>query len=357
MENKRKNGRNYGIDLMRMLAMLFVTILHVLGQGGILNGAEPRSANYWIAWFMEVGAYCAVNCYALISGYVGVNSKYKYSSVILLWLRVVFYTILITGIFSVVLPEAVSLVHWKNAVFPVMTGQYWYFTAYFALFFFIPIINNGISALTQKQSTALVVSMLIVFSVLPTVFADVFATGEGYTALWLIILYIIGAYIKKYDSLKKINILAAAIGYAAMVFASWFVKYMTEKGVITFITNPDILIKYTSPTIVASAVFLLALFEKIKIPSFVTKVIAVASPAAFSVYLIHTHHLVWWHYMNVRFQAYASASAVHMVLCVLGTALGIYLVCTVIDLVREAVFKLFRIKKIVEKLECRFIAK
>ena len=160
MENKRKNGRNYGIDLMRMLAMLFVTILHVLGQGGILNGAEPRSANYWIAWFMEVGAYCAVNCYALISGYVGVNSKYKYSSVILLWLRVVFYTILITGIFSVILPEAVSLVHWKNAVFPVMTGQYWYFTAYFCLYLLTPFINKMIQEMSGKALGCLSIILL-----------------------------------------------------------------------------------------------------------------------------------------------------------------------------------------------------
>ncbi len=33
-----KGGRNYGIDALRMLAMLLVVIAHILGPGGIGNG-------------------------------------------------------------------------------------------------------------------------------------------------------------------------------------------------------------------------------------------------------------------------------------------------------------------------------
>lgn len=32
--NIQLNQRNYGVDLLRLLAMLFVTILHVFGHGG-----------------------------------------------------------------------------------------------------------------------------------------------------------------------------------------------------------------------------------------------------------------------------------------------------------------------------------
>ena len=70
--------RNLGIDLLRIISMLMIVVLHVLKKGGILENAEVNSAHYYVAWVLEALCIGAVNCYALISGYVGVNSKIKY---------------------------------------------------------------------------------------------------------------------------------------------------------------------------------------------------------------------------------------------------------------------------------------
>ena len=86
--------RNYGIDLLRIAAMCMVVILHIVGFGGVLTNAKTLSANYEAALFLQIATYCAVNCYALISGYVGLNSKFHYTNIVILWLRVVFYTLL-----------------------------------------------------------------------------------------------------------------------------------------------------------------------------------------------------------------------------------------------------------------------
>lgn len=44
MESKEivivKTGRNYGIDMLRLVSMLFVVILHVLGHGGGNEGGN-----------------------------------------------------------------------------------------------------------------------------------------------------------------------------------------------------------------------------------------------------------------------------------------------------------------------------
>lgn len=78
--------RNYGIDFLRILSMLMVVFLHVLLQGGILGAAKPNSINYWTAWFLEIACYCAVNCFALTSGYVMCRSRPKFSRLGGLWL-------------------------------------------------------------------------------------------------------------------------------------------------------------------------------------------------------------------------------------------------------------------------------
>lgn len=134
MNNKRKE-HNYGIDLLRIIAMFMIVVLHILGPGGILENTNLLSINYNIGWFLEIASYCSVNCYALISGYVGRNAEYKYKNIILLWLRVVFYTLLITMLFAVFSREKVGGQEVINAIFPVMRKQYWYFTQYFCMFF------------------------------------------------------------------------------------------------------------------------------------------------------------------------------------------------------------------------------
>lgn len=73
--------RNYGIDFLRIISMFMIVILHILGNGGILASVQIGSSNYHLAWILEIASYCAVNCYALISGYVGIYSVHKYSNI------------------------------------------------------------------------------------------------------------------------------------------------------------------------------------------------------------------------------------------------------------------------------------
>ena len=58
-----------------MVAMLFVVILHVAGVGGVNKAYPLHSAGYITALLLRSVTFCAVNCYALISGYVGCTGK------------------------------------------------------------------------------------------------------------------------------------------------------------------------------------------------------------------------------------------------------------------------------------------
>ena len=108
MGANKEYTRNYGIDLLRMFAMFLIAMLHVLGQGGVLNATVNSGTKNEAAWFLEICAYCAVNCYAIISGYVGISSKFKYTNIIMLWLQVAFYTLSITAVFSVLKPGTIG---------------------------------------------------------------------------------------------------------------------------------------------------------------------------------------------------------------------------------------------------------
>ena len=72
-----QGNRNYGIDLLRILSMFMVVLLHVNNFGGLLGHYDANSLGYVFVWFSEAFAICAVNVYAMISGYVLLNSKLK----------------------------------------------------------------------------------------------------------------------------------------------------------------------------------------------------------------------------------------------------------------------------------------
>jgi surface polysaccharide O-acyltransferase-like enzyme len=342
-----------------MLAMFMVAVLHILGQGGVLYNAEKMSLQYEIAYFLETGAYCAVNCYALISGYVGVDSKFKFSNIVVLWLRVVFYTIIITVIFSIYIPTTVTWRTWLYALCPVMFSQYWYFTAYFGMFLFIPILNVAIDKLSKEQMQIVVISLIVVFSVLRTVFCeDAFKTDNGYTAWWLMILYIIGGYIKRYGFMNKYSKKMLFIGYFALICLTWLFRLIVEYEELGMLEDfKGSLLTYTSPTILFSGICLLLVFKEIRVTDFWKNVIKKLSTLTFSVYIIHAHPLIWNNFMAGRFIKYAHMKWYMEIIAVLGTALGIYLVCLAVDMVREYIFKVCKVKYHVESVEKRISAK
>ncbi len=353
MAQEQSVTRNHGIDLLRIVSMLMVVILHILGCGGILKATAPLSTNYNIAWFLEISAYCAVNCYALISGYVGIKSKHRYSNLITLWLQVAFYSIIISLIFYFVRPDLVSIKDILKAFLPATTNQYWYFTAYFAMWFFIPVLNNAVEHTPKLQLFAcLLISAVIILPI--SLFSDAFQLNGGYGILWLSYLYLLGAFISKYKLLKKISSLISFLVYLLSIVLTFVSKlalvYMRGSA-------GETLVNYISPTILLAALGLLGLFVNLSIPKKLIKVVAFVSPLAFSVYLIHTQPLVFSHIFRDAFAFLASSNPILLIVSVLGFALSIFSACALIDYIRLSLFKLLKLKQLFSKAEAWVIEK
>lgn len=351
-----KTERNYGIDALRMLAMLLVVIAHILGPGGILETVDFMSPQYKAAWLLEIIAYCSVNCYALISGYVGIHSKHRYHSIVLLWLRVLFYTLGITFIFSVLIPGSVTVRDWGRALLPTLGGYYWYFTAYVALFMFLPLLNLAINNLSRKQLGVIVITLIFTFSFLQTLPGkDVF--GISSNAWWLMILYIIGGYIGKYGLLKRSSSLWLFLGYVGMIAVMWLSRLIIDAEILPALSSlgGSYLIYHTSPFMLGAGIFLLLLFERLHTSQTVNKIIRFFAPAAFSVYIIHGQPFIWNYLLEQRFSRYATFSVPLEVICVLLTAVAIYIVCSLIDLIRENIFKVLKVRQRLAAIEDKYL--
>lgn len=62
------NERNFGIDALRILSMFAIVLMHILYKGNLLKDVSDNGNA--VLWLIETVCFCAVNCYAMISGYV-----------------------------------------------------------------------------------------------------------------------------------------------------------------------------------------------------------------------------------------------------------------------------------------------
>ena len=353
---------NYGIDLLRIIAMVMIPILHILGQGGILENAVPLSGRYMVAWLLEISCYCAVNVYGMISGYVGYRQPHNYARLLQLYFQVAFYTIIVSVLFRIWKPEMVSTATVRAAVFPFAYNVYWYFTAYFCLFVFMPFLDKMIDRISQREARVLIATIIVFLSVLPTMFQEDFGgTNGGYNFLWLAMLYLIGACLKKLETKeRKIRKKYLSV-YLLSVLIVWGSKMAVE-----FIADRryhqsmrfDQLISYTSPFIIFCAIGLVLFFRELRPGRIWKKLIAFFTPVSFDVYLFHEEPLIVSTFLTGAFIPYLSFPPFEMAGAIIGSALVIWLAGSAAGCIRRFLFRIFRIEKLsaflVEKTEKMF---
>ena len=342
--------RNIGIELLRVYSMYMIIILHILSIGGILKNNTILSIKYESTWLLEILCYCAVNCYAIITGYVMCMSRVKYYKIILLWIQVELYSIIITILLTLFTDLDIGVRNYIKAFTPILSQQYWYFTAYFGMFLIVPCLNLVVEYMNKRHFQILLLNLGIWFSVLPVLRqVDTFKILRGYHMVWLMIMYMVGAYIRKYVNIHNVSKIKAFSVYLVACIGTWANKWAIEKLTLKIfgeIRYGEIFIQYISPTIVVAAIGLFLFFLKIDVNHKMgNKIIKILAPVSFSVYLIHAHPLVYEYILQDRFIGFLKYSPLVMIVAVMLTALLIYLFCTVIDYVRIAIFNFLRIEE------------
>lgn len=344
-----KYSYNYGIALLKLLAMYMVVTIHIMGEGGAI--VHATGIGYSLSKLIETFTYCAVDCYALISGYLCYrtsNENYRYSKYLTIWVQVFTYSFGIALIYSVISGN-ISVFELINAALPVTTSKYWYFSAYTGLFFIIPWLNRLVASLTNKEANQMILVMFIVFSCYTTaakLIGDGFVLMGGYSFVWLAMLYIAGAWMKKNNIAEK---LSKKIWFAIMTVLtifSWAYRMLVPPGYGNFL-----FFTYLSPTVIGISICLISIFSTIDIAPKLQKTIKHFSAASFGVYIIHSHPIIWTHFIVGRFEQVSLHSGIFTPVVLLAVSFVVFVICLITELVRLGLFKILGIQKIIEKLQ------
>lgn len=189
-----------------------------------------------------------------------------------------------------------------------------------------------------------------IVSLLPTVInRDLFSLRNGYSFVWIALMYLLGGIIKKVEFGRNIRKSILFLTYLLAVLVTWGAKFVLERHPMEDI-SPNLLYSYSSITMLICAIALLLLFSRLEIKGRAAWIIKKASPLAFSVYIIHANQLVWSNWLASRYTDFGGKTPVLLAVSILAAALFIYVVCSLLDAVRAHIFKVLKVGERCKKL-------
>lgn len=342
--------RMANLELLRIVAMLLIVVLHFLGKGGWLTElTEPSLPQTgYVAWGMEALAIGSLNVYMLLSGYFLIEGSFRVKRLLQLFLQVLFYSItigVIAAAFGYLPEEGFSIYYLATLCLPVSTNHYWFMTAYFFMYLFMPLLALGVKKLTKKQFQIVLSLLIFVVCIVKSVVPIPLSTDmQGYDCIWYMCVFLVAAYIRLYGVPFFKNVwrsllvyLASAAGIFALTLALRFLYLRTGKlsNMLTVSYNYNHIL-----TLLASAAFF-CLFCHIKIKDGAfSRFVCRIAPYTLGVYLWHEHIAIRYEWQEWLYAALGKPNgSIMLVLYTLLAAVLVFVIGILLDVLRSLLFR------------------
>ena len=352
---ENKKVRNHGIDFIRIIAMYGIVINHIIFK-------NKKFRKFKELKILHILLFWHNNGFAFISGFVGYKN-HKYSNLFYLWICVSFYSVIIYFLYLKYRPQFVTNDKLYYNLFPIIFRRYWFFTSYFGMYLFLPIINKGIAYLYKSELKFCIKSIIIIFVFWHDVMNlrnDIFNTNRGYSLLWLMIFYITGAYFGKYEikyyGNKKKNIfffIEFLIYILTSIIYYFIINYnmnnLTGEIKLKIIINLRQLLteNYDSNLKVIQSISIILFLLQINYNKYLGKIISFIGTLTFGVYLIHNNQYITNDILNNLFNnEQNNISTLSAFILFMRKGLLIFIICIIIDYLRYLLFNLLKIRKI-----------
>jgi len=345
--------RNSTIELLRIISLFLIILGHFDYHSrwdfdpSQFNVIESSVHTLWI------GGKLGVNLFVLISSYFLIKSEFKLKSLVNTWLTSYFYALIIfiiSILFKIIKFNVKDLI---KIIFLTSSGYInWFVTAYIIMYLLSPFMNVILNNLSRRQFNKLIIILLIFFSLSKMVFNNPSIGTNGNDAVWLLVVYCCGSYIRIFenqisDELKNtyiwliftVSTLISIISVFLLDYISVLFKLHNEEYVYERFISGYSLFQ------LISAICLFIIFLRMK--SFYNSMVNKIASTTFAIYLIHDNLLISDWLWNSLVKGYRFEDTPLVLIYGVLIAGLIFIVCSIIDLVRQYIFNGLQ-KKIVE---------
>ena len=222
---KETGKRQSNLELLRIVSMILIVAHHYSVHGGFI--LPEMNFNKAFIQVLSLGGKLGVDCFVLITGYFMIESKFRLEKLVKLWAQIWFYSILFMAIFYGFGITEFNFDTFIRNLMPITYSMYWFATTYLVLYILTLFLNPAVKAMSRKRYLALVATLGILWSVLPTV-----TNGDfGYSTLGLfILLYLVGGYFRLYPThwtkQCRSNFMLGIIMYGVIIASAFLVDFL-----------------------------------------------------------------------------------------------------------------------------------
>lgn len=325
--------RKSNFELLRIISMVMIIMHHLSYHGGININYSLIGLNEFFYFLFRVGGKIGVDIFVLITGYFMINKeKIKISKLLKLWLQIVFYSVglyTLVVLFTSVKYNRLNFIH---SFLPISYKSWWFATAYFILYLFIPYINILFNKMDKNNYKKLLVLCTVLWIIIPIFIKATYCLND---ILWFIYLYGVGGYIKLY----KDDIKSSYSKYLTIsIFSMLFIVIISILIGILSVNHPKlknyIYYFYTQNSIgifIAAYTMFIA-FKNINIKY--NKFINIIASTTFGIYLIHDSNalrsIIWKKIFVISKWFNTDYFIIYSILI----TIIIFVVCSIIELLR-----------------------
>lgn len=352
MSDKRESG----LDLLRAAAALCIVACHTFPPCAWVN-REPGYPAPLPDLFLYALVLSAVNCFGLLSGYVGYREKdegLRLSPLLMIWLQLVFWRVLLLWL-PVRLGLADTPLSPADVLLPLTKRVNWYITAYCEMMLLAPFLQRAVRSAGRRENARTVLALFALCSLLPLCRAFVdgnpFLLDEGYSWMWLAVLYFWGCSLKKFGWFRETRARRlTALLLASLLLASLW-RALAAAGRLPFALlnrSGRLFYVYTSPALVLASGCLLLLAARLRVPERLRGAVRTAASASLGVFLIHT--TVWYWLLEPWLEGFLPALGPGSLRALLA-ALLIAVPCALLELLRARLFAALRVRRLTDRVQ------
>ena len=337
MAEAHHNQRNSNLEILRIIAMIFIISFHLARHG--FDGVDflLSNPNSYFLYFLAILGKFGVDIFILISAYFMIKSRFTFRKLLVLGGEVYFYSILFLIIFMLFLTPAIpiTIMDIIKSILPISHKAYWFITDYIVLMLLSPFLNVGIKKLSRSTFLKLLLLVLFIWTIYPTFTGDSFEVSE---MMFFFVLYLLGSFIRLHVDIDKINmkrlilICSLSLIITYVLFAS-FDSIESLRQLAFFNKETSIFKRANSIFIVTSAVSMFLIFLKRK--EFSNKYINYISGSVLGVYLIHSNPFVYPYLFNKFLHVQTYINSPYLIISLIAITFLIYTISTGIDIVRR----------------------
>ena len=316
--------------------MMLIVAHHCVVNSGLVSpegpiAENPISINTLILWAIGMWGKTGINCFLLITGYFMCTSSISLRKFIKLMLWIYIYKITIFAIFLFAGYETVNPVRIVKLLSPVWGFSSNFTSCFIGFWLTIPFWNILIRNMTKRQHEVLLCLLICMYTILGSI--PKFNVAINYVT-WFGVIYLIASYIRLYPhptmSDKKIWPVATLISIAlALLSVIVMLYHVAPKNVTFFVSDSN---KFFA-VLVAISSFLW--FKNMNVSY--SKLINTIGASTFGVLLIHANSDAmrqWLWKETVDCVEHYNLPPFQLVLYILSSVVIIFIVCTIIDIIR-----------------------